>query len=188
MPRYDRREMSDEERQALNQERERESRRRRVFTAVTQVYHEALLDAEEARAYLSARGFSEAVAETWRLGWAPRVGGADLVLANGISELDALETALVRRRDGSLEPWCAGRVVIPFLEAGETIYFTGRAVDEGVSPKYLHIGGPVPVFNSDALWGEDRLLVVEGPFDVIRLAQLGHKAVAICGKVLDETM
>lgn len=78
----------------------------------------------------------------------------------------------------------AGRIILPAHVGGRLAFFQARSM-VGAMPKYL---APA-VDRSGALWGYDealgapRVLVVEGPFDVLGCAQAGLAAVGLMGKV-----
>ena len=78
------------------------------------------------------------------------------------------------------------RLLFPILHAGELVGFQARAMRGDVEPKMLNPNFP----KSRYLIGHDfavlaeQVLVVEGPIDVLRLAQKGHVAVGTMGRKL----
>jgi DNA primase len=78
------------------------------------------------------------------------------------------------------------RLLIPTLDRGVWIGFTGRAVDEHKKVKYLteHQAGVVGVLGLDQAFLEEHVVVNEGPFDAIMTTQRGFVAVAAEGKSL----
>lgn len=96
--------------------------------------------------------------------------------------------------------WCltgpaAFRIMIPVIEDGNILTWTGRAID-GRDPRYLSLSKfKAPevtancLYNSDSPLkdGGDSLFVVEGPFDAMSLeVKAGQRAVAIMGKRLQD--
>lgn len=70
------------------------------------------------------------------------------------------------------------RVIIPFHQQGELVGWTGRAIVDPVSaPRYLSSGEAIKttIFNEDELYpGGKLLLLVEGPFDALKLDHYGR--------------
>lgn len=121
----------------------------------------ALADNRAARDYLAGRGLTDAVIRRYSLGYAD---------------------------SGAM----AGRVTFPVHDtAGRCIGFTGRAINDGQGPKYLHSKG---LKKSVWLYGlfqvtdrhgrPDCLHLVEGPICTLALAQQGIPAVACFGASL----
>jgi len=86
---------------------------------------------------------------------------------------------------GLCESYCyPGRVVIPVFWRGTMVYWTARAYTD-VYPKYLSAPGKRPLY---VVLPEDNIpspvVLVEGPFDAIRVAQAGYTGVALLGKTL----
>jgi DNA primase len=164
-------------------------------------YAEQLLtpEAQQARQFLTERGFDGAVADTFGLGFAPRDGDAlfkhlrsrgftqDEIVAGGLAALS--------QRGGSPYDRFRGRLLWPIREAsGETIGFGARRIfeDDRIDAKYLNTS-ETPIYKkSTVLYGIDlarrnmarsaQAVVVEGYTDVMacHLAGVGT-AVASCG-------
>lgn len=83
-------------------------------------------------------------------------------------------------------PWF-GRIIMPLVEDGQIVNYIGRGV-LGTHPKYLFPKAEESlVVKSQLLFealhpGADRIFVVEGIFDALKLWQLGFSAVATFGK------
>ena len=164
-------------------------------------YAEQLLtpEAQQARQFLSERGFDGTAAETFGLGFAPR-GGEDLfrhLRARGFSadEVVGGGLAALSQRGGSPYDRFRGRLLWPIREAsGETIGFGARRIfdDDRVEAKYLNTS-ETPIYKkSRVLYGIDlarremgrasQAVVVEGYTDVMACHLAGVKtAVASCG-------
>ncbi len=97
----------------------------------------------------------------------------------------------IRRYDLRYAPegrW-ARRLLLPLREAGDVISWTGRAVRENVSPKYLmqSVENPGLLYVPSAARAHT-MVVVEGPLDALKVAAgvegMGIMAVALVGKSL----
>lgn len=78
----------------------------------------------------------------------------------------------------------AGRIVLPAWQNGRVVWWQARATNPATEPRYLS-----PSASRDGvLWGYDQvvgspcIVLVEGPFDVLRCAAAGVPAMALCGK------
>ncbi len=154
----------------------------------------------EARAYLRARGISDATAAAFDFGFAPdsRNRLKEALSAHGVDRL--VECGLLIKPDeGGRDPYdrFRGRLMIPIRDArGRVIAFGGRVIGAG-EPKYLN-SPETPLFDKGrTLFNLDRagpasrkanrIVVVEGYMDVIALAQAGiAEAVAPLGTALTE--
>ncbi len=141
----------------------------------------------QARDYLKEREITREVADQFGIGFAPREIG---LLRNYMNTLgfddERLVVAglLVAGEEGSeARPRFRGRLIFPILDAmGRNVGFGGRLLGPG-EPKYLN-SPETPVFSKGKLlygmnWAkndvrrEDRVLVAEGFFDVVRLVAAG---------------
>jgi len=142
-------------------------------------------EAEVARRYLASRHLTLEQAAELGLGYAPR--GASLgeaMKALGITDEVLLEAGLLRRHeDGALGPRFRGRLLFPIDDLrGRVVAFGGRILGEG-EPKYLN-SPETPIFHKGkllyhlhaarhAMRKAERAVLVEGYFDVLRLALAG---------------
>ncbi len=147
--------------------------------------------ASEARDYLAERGIARALADRFQLGFAPRDGELlrTHLRALGMDDERQLVTGLLVRRDDepNARPRFRGRLMFPIHDvSGRTVGFGGRVLGQG-EPKYLN-SPETPVFSKGRLlYGmqlakpaarkDERLLVVEGYFDVMRVAGAGIESV-----------
>ncbi|HYV64400.1 MAG TPA: DNA primase, partial [Bryobacteraceae bacterium] len=154
----------------------------------------------EARAYLSKRGVSQEVIDTFELGYAEPSGQA---LTRKLSErsfsAEQLEASgLVRKRNESQGYYDSfrGRLMFPIHnESGKVIAFGGRSMNDEDQPKYLN-SPETPVYKKtsilynlhrarDAVRRSGRAVLVEGYMDVIGVYAAGVKeVVASCGTAL----
>lgn len=156
----------------------------------------------EARAYLEGRGITREVADRFGMGFAPREIGLTRAYLNGLGFDDErlLRVGLLVKQEEEWKeprPRFRGRLIFPIYDVtGHTVGFGGRLIGPG-EPKYLN-SPETEIFSKGKLlyglnWAklaarrEDRLLVVEGYFDVVRLAAAGvEEVVAPLGTALTE--
>lgn len=158
--------------------------------------------AASAREYLEQRHIDRETAERFGLGFAPREIGlmrAHLI-SLGIADERQLEVGLLVRRAEEEEPRprFRQRVTFPIHDvSGRCVGFGGRLIGPG-EPKYLN-SAESPVYSKGemlynlnrarlAARKEERIFVVEGYFDAIRLAAAGVDCVvAPLGTALTES-
>ncbi len=156
---------------------------------------------QQARDYLALRRITKEAADRFEIGFAPADRGAmrDALLALGFSEEQQLEAGLLVKRDedGELRARFRNRLIFPILSvAGRYVGFGGRLLGPG-EPKYLNSAESALFSKSKLLYGlnwsknavrkDDRVLVVEGYFDAIRLMSAGiESVVAPLGTALTE--
>jgi len=182
----------------------RKSRLVAAHAEAVEFYHRALVespDGRNARAYLSSRGMDRAVAERFRLGWAPGRSWDALVghLRNkGFRPEELTEAGLARTGGRGLRDAFHARVLFPIFDvAGDPVAFGGRLldVDEGRGPKYVNTAETAIWHKGRALyalnWAKAEIVkagfavVVEGYTDVVACHQAGvAQAVATCGTAL----
>jgi DNA primase len=182
----------------------RKSRLVAAHAEAVEFYHQALVsspDGRNARAYLSSRGMDRAVAERFRLGWAPGRSWDALVghlRAKGFRPEELTEAGLARTGGRGLRDAFHARVLFPIFDvAGDPVAFGGRLldVDEGRGPKYVNTAETAIWHKGRALyalnWAKSEIVkagfavVVEGYTDVIACHQAGvPQAVATCGTAL----
>jgi DNA primase len=175
-----------------------------INSAAADYFRSLLWDDEQGRAardYLSLRSVAREVADRFGLGFAPRDGDAMRSHFNalGIEDARLLEAGLLVQREegGDLRPRFRNRLIFPILDiAGNTAGFGGRLLGPG-EPKYLN-SAESPVFSkARLLYGmhmarhvirrDERAMVVEGYFDVVRLVTAGFDwVVAPLGTALTE--
>lgn len=155
--------------------------------------------ADQAREYLSSRGFGLDVAKRWTLGFAPQSRDALVthLLKKGFTREELIASNLGLADGPSLKDRFFNRIMFPINDvSGRTIAFGGRAVGAS-EPKYLN-SQETPIFHkSSTLYALDRArneivksstaVVVEGYTDVIALHEAGiRNVVATLGTALTE--
>jgi DNA primase len=160
-----------------------------LLAQVTQFYRDALRESSRAKAYLEGRGISAESCVKFAVGYAPDSWDAVLKRFGGSDARDRAlaEAGLVVERSGKGESGYydrfRDRVMFPIRDArGRPIAFGGRVIDAG-EPKYLNSPETALFHKGRELYGLyearqalrkiERLLVVEGYVDVVRLAQSG---------------
>ena len=157
-------------------------------------------EAEAARDYLKRRGVDDAVAEVYRLGFAPDRWDAltSHLVRQGVAMEQAALLGLIRQKDGrGYFDVFRNRLLFVIADPlGRPLGFGGRVLDDSL-PKYIN-SSESPVYRkSDVLFGihlakpamreSGRVLIVEGYFDHLALYQAGVKnVVAACGTALTE--
>jgi DNA primase len=175
-----------------------------VNGAAAEYFHRTLWDDElgrDARAYVEERGVSRELADRVGLGFAPREIG--LMRAHlgtlGFDDERLAQAGLLVTPEGATEPRprFRGRLIFPIYDLyGHVVGFGGRLLGPG-EPKYLN-SPESPVFSKGKLlyglnWAklaarrDERMLVVEGYFDAVRLIGAGvESVVAPMGTALTE--
>jgi len=171
--------------------------------AAAQYYREQLAapGARIGRELLAGRGFDQAAAETFRIGYAPE-GWDHLVrhlLARGFTERELTVGGLATQGQRGLIDRFRHRLIWPIADVGgEIIGFGGRRLSEDKnSPKYLNTPETPLYKKSSVLYGLDlarrdivsqqRAVVVEGYTDVMACHLAGEgTAIATCGTSFGE--
>lgn len=175
--------------------------RRRLLAAheVAEEYYRSQLlspEAQIAREFLSKRGFDQAAAERFGIGYAPK--GWDNLLSHlrgrGFTEKELAASGLVSQGNRGHYDRFRGRVMWPIRDViGSTIGFGARHLcEDDKGPKYLNTPETMIYKKSQVLYGLDlakreiakdrQIVIVEGYTDVMacHLAGVGT-AVATCG-------
>lgn len=76
-----------------------------------------------------------------------------------------------------------GRAVFPVSRHGTWVSWCGRALQDGVAPRYRNSAGKMGIWGVDALFSQtgQPIAVCEGILDAMSLQLCGCKAVALCG-------
>ncbi|HBZ71388.1 MAG TPA: DNA primase [Deltaproteobacteria bacterium] len=182
-------------------ERDRIARLAKANELAQRLYQSALASPEgaAARAYLAERGLDAASIERFGVGFAPdRWDAVARALAAGdlSPELGERAGLLAVRASGGYYDRLRARVTFPIHDVhGRVLGFGGRATKTGQEPKYLNTPETALFRKREALYGlplaleasrrEDRLVVVEGYFDLVALHRAGiESVVATCGTAL----
>ncbi|MBK9370904.1 MAG: DNA primase [Deltaproteobacteria bacterium] len=167
-------------------------------------FHTNLLSRPEglaAREALKARGCGVETWKRFRLGYAPDrwTGLLDHLQSRGVPPELAIRAGLARKNEqrGSAYDFFRDRLMIPILDRRDRPIAFGGRILSGEGPKYINSSETEIYEKSSTLYGlslgraaiqrKDRVIVVEGYFDAISLAQAGfEEVVATCGTALTE--
>ena len=153
-------------------------------------------EAAPARAFLTERGFDAAVAEDFRLGFAPKSWDSltTHLRQKGFTDAELLAGGLVSQGNRGVYDRFRGRLIWPIRDlAGDVVGFGARRLlEDDDGPKYLNTPETPLYKKSQVLYGIDRarkeiskqqrVVVVEGYTDVMACQLAGVPvAVATCG-------
>ncbi|PIE72783.1 MAG: DNA primase [Deltaproteobacteria bacterium] len=194
------------ERRQTEVEVKRRKKRELLYTVnrkAAKLFHTYLLEAKQARGareYLKERGVTEELIRQFTIGYAPSVDSAGWnflgATFRGEEKKAALDAGLLVAKDsGGTYDRFRDRVVFPIYSiGGQVCAFGGRILGEG-QPKYLNSPESDIFTKSRSLLGlyqlkehirrQDRVILVEGNFDLISLVAHGfNNVVAPLGTAL----
>jgi DNA primase len=189
--------------------RRRFSRVKELNNKTARYYHQLLLkspDAQHARDYLKARGFSKETAEKWLIGWAPRNSTKyfQLVKEQGFKGREVLNARLggLREKDNpssGLYPKFYDQLTFPINnDYGDVVGFSSRILRaDDKRGKYINTSESPLFQKSKILFGLDKArksmgrekfaLICEGQIDTIVLHEAGFEnTVSTLGTALTE--
>ena len=162
--------------------------------------------AEEARSYLKGRGIDRDLCQRFGLGFAPGRGMlSQAARQQGFTPQQLIAANLAVDRDGRLGDRFYGRIMFPICDRfGQTLAYSGRVLpsveqkakaDGRSVGKYINSSDTPLYSKSDVVWNlhqarsaarkERRLIIMEGPTDVMAAAKHGIEAcVAVLGTAL----
>lgn len=176
-----------------------------VMDAACRFYQAVLMthpDGEPGREYLKRRGITKEAAQRWRLGYAPAgwTSTIDVLQHRGFTVEQLLAGGLAKRKerdDGRVSHYDTfrDRVTIPITDTRGRVLAFGARLLHGDGPKYLNSPETSLYHKSSVLYGleqarqaiqrKDRVMLVEGYFDVISMHEAGFEEVAAtCGTAL----
>ena len=183
---------------------EAHQRLRQALEAAVTLYRHHLLEnpaGAPVLEYLRRRGLSDAILETFEIGFAPPgwETARQYLTHRGYSDQELHEAGLVSERDsGGFHDRFRNRIMIPIRdERGRMAGFGARIVDPQDVPKFLNSPQTAIFDKGRLLYGLDRArkairaanqaVIVEGYLDVIALHQAGYEnAVSPMGTALSE--
>jgi DNA primase len=161
-----------------------------VLDEAASFYQKELQNTPEAIDYLKSRGISGESIERWRIGYARdewRFLYSHLIALGFPKEL-IVKAGLAKEAPGKegKEPYDVfrGRVVFPLSDrTGKIVAFSGRALGQGVEPKYLNSPDTTLFTKGELLYGfpkakddirkKDYAILVEGQMDLVLSHQAG---------------
>lgn len=151
---------------------------RSCLAAAVELYHNRLLTDPRALAYIEGRGLQRETLDQCRVGYAAGNELAAYLYWRGVPARAALRTGLLRRGGDEL---MAGRIVVPEIRGGRSIWLIGREINDSIGPKYLGLPGPKRLLGWEAASRGQAVSVVEGVFDWLILQQWGVPSLAVLG-------
>lgn len=151
----------------------------------TWVYHQTLLQSAPAQAYLAGRGIGYPVARGCRVGYCTGDRLVPALRHQGIPLEAAWAVGLLVGRDGRER--FAGRLTIPEVRGGHTVWLTGRLLDPRAmddAPRYMSLPGPRPLLGAETIAGHPHVVGVEGSMDWLTLVGWGLPGFAALGGAL----
>jgi DNA primase len=193
--------MTPAERQARTEAQSERERLLRINELAAAFYEENLAGAggEAARAYVASRGISAAVAQRFRLGFAPARwdGLFQHLMRNKVQVADIERLGLCPQGERGRYDFFRERVMLPVLDRQRRIIgFGSRLLDPQAKERKYVNSSDSPLFHKkEALYGihaaleairkSGRVILVEGNFDVLALHEAGFaEAVAPMGTAL----
>ena len=149
-----------------------------LLTAAGRFYAGQLRRSPAAWEYLASRGVGQSAAARLGLGYAPGSGLRESLESDGFAADRLRDSGLFTERGERF----AGMVVVPDVPGGLARWLVGRAIDPDRTPRFQALPGPKPVLGMGRLGPAPSWMVVaEGVFDWLALAQWGLPAVAALG-------
>ena len=143
---------------------------------------------DEAKKYLTeSRKLTEVTITENRLGFAR--GGLQNFLVNekGYSlELCIKASVLIKKEDGTIRDYFYQQVIIPTIKRGNVVYITGRILGDN-KPSYFHQQGTRNYLYGEDNLSEEKVIIVEGFFDVLTIKQMDYPVVGLIGVSLNPT-
>ncbi|GAB3863268.1 hypothetical protein GCM10028801_30490 [Nocardioides maradonensis] len=141
--------------------------RRKILEQATQMASEMLMVNDRQIEYLTQkRGISPELIVKHRIGYVPRDFGLSdsLPIRTELTNFQALVASGLVTTSG--REWANASILIPYTSHGSVVQLRCRTQDG----KYLTAAGDdARLFNADALFGADEVLICEGEFDCLRL-------------------
>lgn len=127
------------------------------------------------------RHLTDETIDEHQFGWSPSEDKSALyrhLRKLGIETSDILATGLCIERSGGVRDFFQGLVTIPYHVQGNVVMIRGK----DMRGKYFTPPNQkTRLFNVDALLGAEEVVITEGEFDALVLAQMGYAAVASPG-------
>ncbi len=149
-----------------------------LLTAATQFYAAQLRRSPEAIGYLASRGIDFASARRLGLGYSTGHDLREHLRTLGFDDGRLQSGGLFAERG----EWFTGMIVVPEVIAGRVHWLAGRSVSADARQRFTALPGPKPVLGLGRMANPaDCIVVTEGLFDWLTLANWGVPAVAALG-------
>ena len=150
-----------------------------LLTAAGRYYAGELRRSSKARAYLASRGIGLEAALRLGLGYATGNGLRQYLSSLGFNPDRQRASGLFLERGAER---FAGMITVTDLVHGLVRWLTGRAIVAQAKPRFQAVPGPKPVLGLASLGpAPPWVIVAEGVFDYLSLADWGYPAVAALG-------
>ena len=195
----DARPASPAERAAKREEKSERERMFHVMETAAQFFQEQYASpaGAAARAYVEKRGIGAAVAEHFRVGYAPSNGLSSYLAGKKIPASDLERLGLVGVNERGRYDFFRDRVMLPVIDRQKRVIgFGGRVLDPEIKDRKYVNSPDSPLFHKkeqlyglhaalDGIRKRDAAILVEGNFDVMSLHEAGvDEAVAPMGTAL----
>ena len=173
----------------------------KVLEEATRVYRDALSD-PQVKKYLLGRGLESSTLASFEIGWAADEWRVvrDYFHDKGISDETLIRAGLIKKNEEGKPPYDVfrGRIMFPLKDqSGRIVGFTGRALFDHVTPKYLNSPDSEIFDKSSLLFALDKARVairqkdyavlVEGQMDTLLAHQVGiQNVIATSGTAVTE--
>ncbi|HVF68959.1 MAG TPA: DNA primase, partial [Xanthomonadales bacterium] len=158
---------------------------------------------EKARKYLSNRGVTPKIIETFSLGFSPPTGNAlskYLIDKKRFDKEEVIDAGLSYQRGRDVVDFLRGRLMFPLIDHRDNVTgFSGRILDNSdTTSKYINTRETLIYHKGDQIYGlnvtkeairrEGQAIIVEGEFDVLSCFQNGvSNVIAVKGTALTES-
>lgn len=150
-----------------------------------EVYAEALWRSPEALDYVRGRAIPDEITRECGLGFADGHSLLEALDGGALGIAERLGLLRRARRDGSRREFFAGRVVVPEIRAGNSIWLIGRTIAPNhAGPRYLALEGERPILGYERAAGAKEVFLCEGVFDWLTAISWGLPAFSPCGTSL----
>ena len=148
-----------------------------VLAEASNWYASHLTTNHKAISYLEGRGISKNTMSKLHLGYggAPRI--RQYLESRKITMSQAKISGLLTNEGDRFKDM----IVIPDIEEKKVKYFTGRAIEPEVKPRFQCLPGPKPLLGLGRLKAPNWVILTEGVFDWLLLNEWGYPACATMG-------
>lgn len=172
---------TEEDKQAL----EEQKRREQILAEAVSFYHGKLLPAanlDDGIKYLRLKGISKEMIKQFQLGLARDGELFEHLVEKDFSEEECIGSGVATVRNGKVVDFFNNAVVFPITVMGKVVSLTARMLSKDALSKFMHLRGEISyLYNQDALYGTDEVIICEGPVDTITAVQYGYTAVGVLG-------
>ncbi len=148
-----------------------------ILDAAMDLYHAQLMRSQNHQRLLATRGISLEMTKRFKVGWCDGKGLRSHLQKRRLSPAKARRVGLLGEKGEHFR----GRIVVPEIRKGHTVYLIGRAGTASLKPRYLALPLAKPLYGVESVKRRDEVLVVEGVFDWMTLSSWGYPTIALLG-------